>query len=216
MTYVRSYRILSLLLFSIVFFFITCTKAHTATTSHLAIVHVNSDRFYNYDFTADSAVANKVDWPVTLFFWNNANVAKVKLWTPYGSPEHAYYNDSNTGWHWDNDDGSKSSECVAPSTTPLTVYHYRVYGRLYDLNFGYYVFATSHIDYNECFSWVPYSPSPWTGESERAEKHIANIFQNHGKTVVYDALSFGNPEPYRDENGHRWSNDGLATAINIP
>jgi hypothetical protein len=211
--YSRLYRITSLSLITLALFFVTSTKAHTATTSHLGMVHVNNDQLRNYDFTSESVSASNVDWPVNLFFWNNANVAKVKLWIPIGDPMYGRYAESGGGFVWDSDRGSKSGECVGISTSPTTVYHYRVYGRMYDLNFGYFVFATSHIDYNEC--GIPFV-SKWTGKSEDAESHISGIFQSNGRTVVHNGLNFGNAEPYRDENGHIWQSNGLATAINIP
>jgi hypothetical protein len=166
------------------------------------------DSFRNYDFNnPTTASPNNVDWPVTLLFFNNANVAKVK-WYGFSSPSEQFGRfDNGSGFVWDGDAGSKDVLCSASSD-----HHYRVYGRLYNTDWGYYVFATSHMDYNECNLFY----SNWFGNPDATENDVASMAQRAGYSVQRDWRSFQNYEPYRVEGDHYWSNDGLATAINVP
>ncbi len=81
-----------------------------ATTQNLSALSHGEDGFYNYDFLSNTASSTNVDWPITMVFYNNAEVTKVKniffgsallAWSMY-----EYLNDG-TGWVWDDDKGTK-------------------------------------------------------------------------------------------------------------
>jgi hypothetical protein len=187
------------------------SAARSASTSHLTLLYVNEDSFRNYDFLSQTVSASNVDWPVTLLFYNNANVNKAKIFAWTGSTMYGRMNDG-TGYVWDSDKGSKDSLCPIVGDA----HHYRVYAppttdRLYNVTWGYWVFATSHIDHNEC------GFGSYSGYPDRTEDYVATQFANAGYQVERNWASFSNPEPYRVEGGdHIWSNDGYATRIRIP
>lgn len=50
-----------------------------ATTQNLSALSHGEDGFYNYDFVSNTQPINtSVDWPITMVFYNNAEVTKVK------------------------------------------------------------------------------------------------------------------------------------------
>lgn len=180
------------------------------TTSNLAILGIREDYFYNYDFCSSTVSDTNVDWPVTMLFYNNAEVDKVKnIYWGVGpwSTCNARLNDGS-GWVWDVDRGTKS--------TGLHACHMRVYAdaddRMYNVDWGYYVLGTSHYDY---FEWTPWG---WSGYSESAEAELCQVARDKGYTVFEDWAYFYNYEGYREEGGgkHRWSNNGWASAVNVP
>lgn len=85
--------------------------AYAATTQNLAVLHIAEDAFYNYDFVSKNAAGDNVDWPVTMVFYGNADVNRVKniYWgiTLLANPMYAYLNDG-AGWMWDEDRGTKA------------------------------------------------------------------------------------------------------------
>ncbi len=182
----------------------------SASTSHLTLLYVNEDSFRNYDFLSETVSSSNVDWPVTLLFWNNANVNKVKIFTWSGSTMYGRMN-NGSGYLWDSDKGSKDVLCPIIGDA----HHYRVYAppstdRMYNVSWGYWVFATSHIDHNEC------GFGSYSGYSDKTENYVATQFANAGYPVARNWASFYNYEPYRVQGSHVWSNDGYATAIRLP
>lgn len=190
-----------------------------ATTSNLAILGVYEDRFANYDFDSKEYSPNNVDWPVTMVFWKNADVNKVKsiffgqtilAWSKYGR-----LNDSD-GWIWDEDRGTKGGPYnVNINGTNFTVYlHMRIYAPnppdyMNNSGWGRYVLATTHYD--------EYPWEGWSGYSELAEKDFADIAASKGYTVARDWAYFYNYEPYDDTRNpdHIWLNNGYATAVMV-
>lgn len=190
-------------------------SADAASTSRLTVVRVGADSIYNYDFMSKTASATNVDWPVTIIFRNNAEVNKVKnhyrdTW-PCASQKYGRLMDDGTSYVWDSDGGAKN-RC----TLLGDVYHLRVYAdgddRLYNPEFGYWVYATTHIDHNEQL-W-----GEWFGESERAEEWWRDwaVKQRRWTAVCDDCLDLKNAEAYRTEGKHRWRNSGYATSIVVP
>lgn len=158
-----------------------------ATTSNLAILGVYEDRFANYDLDSKEYSPNNVDWPVTMVFWKNADVNKVKsiffgqtilAWSKYGR-----LNDSD-GWIWDEDRGTKGGPYnVNINGTNFTVYlHMRVYAPnppdyMNNSGWGRYVLATTHYD--------EYPWEGWSGYSELAEKTL-QILQHQKATPLQE------------------------------
>ena len=190
------------------------------TTSSLAILGIREDYFYNYDFESKTASSTNVDWPVTMLFYNNAEVGKVKdiYWGDplLASSAYARLNDG-AGWEWDSDRGTKSLGLTC--RCHLRVYatkDWLGYERMYNIDWGYYVLGTSHYDYYE---WLP---TWYSGFSEGAEEELCQVARDNGYTVFEDWSSFYNNEPYREEKDwlgivrHVWSNNGYASAVNVP
>jgi hypothetical protein len=186
-----------------------------ATTSNLTLLMVAEDSFYNYDFTSKTVSSSNVDWPVSLVFYGNADVNKVKniYWgvTILANTMYAYLNDGQ-GFVWDEDRGTKGvvwSDC----TNSYVWLHMRVYAPnppdyLYNIYYGKYVIATAHYD--------QFPLESWSGYTECAEKHLADIAKSKGYTVYQDLFYFYNYEPYRIEGNHIWLNNGYATYIYVP
>ena len=51
---------------------------HSASQSAFKVLSIGSDEFYNWDFNSEDARRDNVDWPVTMLFYNNAEVDRVK------------------------------------------------------------------------------------------------------------------------------------------
>lgn len=186
-----------------------------ATTSNLTLLMVAEDSFYNYDFTSKTVSSSNVDWPVCLVFYGNADVNKVKniYWgvTILANTMYAYLDDGQ-GFVWDEDRGTKGvvwSNC----TNSYVWLHMRVYAPnppdyLYNIYYGKYVIATAHYD--------QFPLESWSGYTECAEKHLADIAKSKGYTVYQDLFYFYNYEPYRIQGNHIWLNNGYATYIYVP
>ena len=127
--------------------------------TYLIILLADGDRAYNWDHTGPNTGADKVDWPWTLFFYDNAEVDKVKavvdglvgpaggVWKNEGD-DNFFRQDDVAGFGWDSDRGMKDPQGNCPTHN-----HFRIYAQSdEDRNFntvdGFYVFATSHKDVN--------------------------------------------------------------------
>ncbi len=196
---------------------------HEAT--NVSYISIDGDRFYNWDFQDDQEVsASNVDWPVTMVFWNDAEIDLVKGMY-YGTPifaswMHARLMDNGT-WVWDRDRGTKSIDCPVLATAD----HLRLYAdsndQMYNISWGYYVLGTTHQDYNECNFWGAH----WSGKSESAEENLADFVQSRysgcGVWVDHDWADFANAESYEYVSSstgpdHIKDNNGRATAVFIP
>lgn len=196
--------------------------AAAATTSNLLVISLGGDYFHNYDFTSTSATGNNVDWPITIFFIDNATINKAKSNVETWSNQfdgnstnsmHMLMRDSpGASYTWDSDRGKKTPSCPGSGQSSP---HYRVYGigaseRLYNTTLGYWVPASTHRDYNECaLSGKRYA------QTEQTENLlISEVDEN--TTVQSDYWNVYNAEPLRDEGNHRWENGGTASTIRIP
>ncbi len=191
------------------------SSARAWYTSNLTILSVYEDSFRNYDFESTTVSAYNVDWPVNFVFFNNAEVDKVKYgtgWTAWGSTMYGRLNDGY-GWVWDGDRGGKGSwDCYGSS-----VNHFRTYAdaddRLYNAAWGYWTFATTHRDYNECGGGDKYS-----GNSEYAESLLANRAREvWGWFNVWEDIHwYHNYEPSRFVGSHWWWNNGYTSYAEVP
>jgi hypothetical protein len=189
------------------------------TAANLQPVTSGEDQFYTYDFTTRTLSANGVDWPVTIIFYGNASVSKVKKafqsrgWSnPFVNTMYAYLNDGS-GFSWTSDGGVKTFATKSS--------HMRVYapgGRMYNSVWGYYVVATTHFDNAELSS----PPTQWFGMSEDAAGAAVQTATKAwgSQSVSLNAVALGNAQ-YGEEKGtngerHIWQCDGKATLIRVP
>lgn len=190
-----------------------------ATVSNLTSIGTAGDWLKNYDFTEQTDSNTRVDWPVTMLFLNNASIGKVKAgplgnYQQVGSTKNALLNDSGT-WVWDTDKGVKKKPC-SDSQDPI-LYHIRVYAdsddRMYNTNWGYYVFGTTHEDRNEC------TASEKFGWSEDAETEIRRTITARGYSTIANWSNCYNPQSARyDPNDPKryWQNSGSCTKVTVP
>jgi hypothetical protein len=189
------------------------------TAAKLQPVASAEDQFYNYDFTSKSVSGTGVDWPVTIIFYGNASVSKVKSafqsrgWNnPFVSTMYEYVNDGS-GFSFVGDGGVK--------TFAMKSAHMRLYapgGRMYNSVWGYYVVATTHYDNAELSS----PPTQWFGMSEdAATAAVQTAVKAWGsKNVTLNSVALGNAQ-YGEEKGasgerHIWQCDGMATLVRVP
>ncbi len=192
--------------------------AHAATTYHLAAQRLNEDSFDNYDFNSASVSSSNVDWPVGLFFYNNAEVEKIKagLSQSYFYPGDTQNGrlDNSFGWFFDDDGGRKTRVCSVGNYDD----HYRIYAdpdhgnRNWTAGVGFYVIGTTHVDGNECGGGTAYF-----GFSEPAEDRLGSVARSVTNWTVYDDnYAMNNYEAYRAEGNHWWLNNGNATMFRLP
>ncbi len=198
------------------------TSAFAWYSPNLMLVERNEDGIRNYDYTTQGAASDNtiLDWPWDILFKNNATVQKVKNpyansgWDSPGGPMNARATDGAGGF-WDTDSGVK--------TWGAHTAHMRVYAdadnRMYNISWGYYVFATCHRDYMEGAPWVQ-----WFGKSEEAEgEAISKAVTIWGASNVWpnSASDVSNPESYHVEEGgisgdHIWLNSGRRGTVSVP
>jgi hypothetical protein len=189
---------------------------------------VDGDYFLNYDGGRDGRAATR-DWPVTMVFWDEASVNRVK----------SFY-DGQRGYNrrggvifegykrrvgsqyiaprFDGDRGKKT-QCDSAGQDS----HFRAYGgitdRFSDPFYGEYVVATTHIDKGE----EPDPTDPCHGEkyfgfSEDVEDALADLAKG-SYTVREDHKKLYNKESlYLDTTGedkHYWFNNGYATIVRM-
>ncbi|MBI4362235.1 MAG: hypothetical protein HY558_03585 [Euryarchaeota archaeon] len=179
------------------------------------------DWVYNYDFHSKDIRADNVDWPVTLVFWNNAEVDKVKnVWCPWydtqcwapGVYEYMYLKDGSSP-AWDQDTGRKK---LLKWYDWDDTWHVRFYApsstdRGYNLQMGYWVVATTHKHIDELGG----DATKRTGYNEETEGKVASVFKGKGYQVQEDSLPMGNAQNVWV--GHHYlESDGRATLIRIP
>ncbi len=192
--------------------------ARAYSTPNLTTWPVYEDRFYNYDGEYSGYGGNSIDWPVTMVFYNNATVDKVKAryWgtTSCGTDMFLAVSDGG-GMQWDSDHGTKDG-CSNP--TQPNVRHMRVYAvtpgdRMYNAAWGYYVLATTHWDKNEFYIWLNVDTYGW---SEEIEEYVTDWAWSWGLSVADDAVYLGNPENDYWQGKHFYQSNGYASIVDIP
>jgi hypothetical protein len=196
----------------------------------------NGDYFWNYDFNTKSFdLTNKTDaqsygdWPVTVIFTNQARLSLVKtaLWSGrYKAPMYMKLYDRGSDPLkkpvWDKDSGEYTGQACYG-----TKYHYRLYGpdtdmggdgSFYNSDLGYYVVATTHVDYHDQTgktTWTCYG-GQWTGEADVAEAKLVRAAIDVSSPRFYPKMKYFNLFN-RDMRGIRHSrhykSDGYATNI---
>jgi hypothetical protein len=197
------------------------------SAANLDVVSHGTQRFWNYDFEAAVVDGDGCDWPVTIVFWGNASVAKVKQ--ALGSKLPSFGNQmylcvtpdgrrKRCAMGWASDRGIKTLSFTR-------ALHVRLYadadGSLTSADWGSYVLATTHLDLNEL------SINPTYGYSEQAAAEIEALCAGvYGADVVApDSFDLRNAEPDRTEtlsntkggvDAHVWQCDGMATLVYVP
>jgi hypothetical protein len=101
-------------------------------------------------------------------------------------------------------------------------HHYRLYApapdvggddRMYNIDWGYYVVSTSHLDRDDHCSGP--GCHSWSGKSEDAERFIRKKAIAAGLTVNADAVNLRNGHDARPLGRKRFQNNGLATKIRL-
>jgi hypothetical protein len=201
-------------------------RAEAWHAASFALLTINDDSFRNYDFTDQNESWDLVDWPVTMVFWNSAEIDRVKGIYDLccdGAQIYARVNDGaeGSGPVWDDDGGIKDWPCSFLNEKEST-WHMRLYAdsddQLYTPGWGFYVLGTTHEDYHECtfpesgrkFGW-----SEWV----ESNKFVPWI-RAKGYTAWDDYMNFSNYEPYWEEQyggeRHVWENDGMSSWVYIP
>ncbi len=204
-------------------------EAHTAPSGSFYTITIREDRFMNWDFRSQNSAASNVDWPVTMLYYNNAEIDKVKDKLDAisgigrcGSGKNARV-DEGSGWVWDSDGGIKDNCGTSSDQTR----HMRVYAdsndRLYNLSWGYYIIGTTHVD--QCHRhgvWPAYwCHHHWVGFSETANDWWDYYSdQVSGWNVYADWGSFSNSANFNDYHGsgedHYVRSNGYATYVYVP
>lgn len=191
------------------------SSAEAATASNLNLLYVQEDRFWNYDFNSQTVSSTNVDWAMSMLFWNDAEVDKVKgiyssAYPWGGGAKYARLNDGS-GYVWDSDSGIKDIWCPSYQAQAR---HMRLYAdsddRLYNVSWGYYVLGSTHKDWQECWFGSQF------GWSEETEGIFVNYALNRGYWGQHDWASFYNYEAPRWEGNHYWDNNGMASHIYVP
>ncbi len=191
--------------------------AQAKTATNLALLGVDEDLFWNYDFQSPNPPqATNVDWPVDLVFTNNAHVVNIKsnyYWgeNTFASEMWGYVNETgqSSDWVWDVDKGTKQGTCE-------TAKHMRLYAdadfRLYNISWGYWVAGTAHIDLNDCFPWN----NARYGWNENGEWEMLNHASSQGLTTRSEQFYLWNAESARWDGNNYWDNSGRAGEVVIP
>jgi hypothetical protein len=205
----------------------------TPPSSKLKLLSMAEDKFYNFDFSRRNVSGSTMDQPITILFWYNANVNKVKgiYRRPYlpGSTRYFYlYDNPRIGWQWDSDRGIKYITYLgAVETCPGVVVnfgyvfvHMRIYAnpltdRNYNRFWGYYVLASTHLD--------EFPTESWWGYQEIAERLFIEWASSRGYQVHYNSLYFYNDaldgcyirNPYSYPNTTIWCNNGYISTVKV-
>jgi len=201
---------------------LNATPASAATANQMQGINFGyGDVVYNYDFTTTrNASYRTVDWATSVIYYNNANVNNVKRiaqqdynYFTYGGTEYGYmvdgYGSRAQGGGYDDDRGVKTGypSCFG-STRHSRVYAPSATDTMYNPSYGYFVFATTHIDHHE-------GCNDSYGNSESTEGDLANLYASKGIAVYRNYGYLYNAE-HRDEGNHHWDNNGYATYIRMP
>lgn len=197
---------------------IETAQAHCVGGGTNQILSIRNDRFWNFDYEGRSGTGDcNIDWPVNFLFYNNAAKLKVKNrmsfvgYTNEGSQMWGRLDDS-AGMDWNPDNGKKNEgfpECIVQDAEHFRVYAVYTDNQMYNVDWGYYVLGTSHIDAHECGD----GPS---GQSETAESRIADDARNAPAmgAVIEDDIHFYNYMPFAEaEDGHIKQNSGNGASV---
>jgi hypothetical protein len=204
--------------------------SHCTSDEKLRVIHKLNDGFWNYDFETQDVGRCNIGWPMDLRFENDAEINKVK-----NRMEDQGYRcrvgvvdicsndqgrvDDGVDFSWDSDGGGKKpQECYNTA-----VAHFRIYSagegsdrdRMYNLDWGFYVLGTSHIDSNECGGSAGFT---WHGWSELSEEIIRrDAEQEWAGNAAHEADA-----DWHNEHGGDWSgnhlkkNDEHPTKVRVP
>ncbi|MFN0093802.1 MAG: hypothetical protein ACKVVT_03360 [Dehalococcoidia bacterium] len=119
------------------------------------------DGFYNFDFKSQSATSNNVDWPMRFLFRDNANINKIKnaidgcggdptispTTCSSGGAQYHRFQDYPNSAEWDGDGGKKQSNHCTNGAQHMRLYARSSTDKNHNSEWGYYVFASVHKDW---------------------------------------------------------------------
>lgn len=201
------------------------------------ILTPGGDVFLNYDSHSNTHATRRtqVDWPVSIIFYNNSEVDKVKesldeKYDRFGFGKYLRYSDityydqrtRNTKriYDTDSDGGVKDTRCPGLYRQPKSNAHLRIYGSrapvaerragsMYDYRWGYYNLGTTHRDFVDCFGSTKF------GDPEGAEAEFVRYLRARGFYVSSTVYGLYNSEPYAIKGDSYRGNDGYAAAVSI-
>jgi hypothetical protein len=189
-----------------------------ACCNNFRLLYFAGDAIRNYDLLSTQPIAGtNVDWGVSLLFYNNATVTKVKNqmaskgYTLVGSTMYGRLSDDGgANYVFDDDGGVKKGSCTG-TYTHFRLYAHPSYGYMYNPAMGYFIFGTTHYDSTECLGGA-------SGWSEAAEHDIAvDAYSAFFVSNQEDWANFYNYEGYRVEGCcHVWDQDGRASYVRVP
>lgn len=187
-----------------------------AGTKILYWINCGGQKWLNYNHRRKKLSSAHIDWPITIIFYGNATVDKVKKMyggSMFASRKYQAY-DIGTGVKWDSDVGIKISMLFdGPDGKDKDILHIRLYappGGYFDGDggWGHYVIAATHFDFNP----------PWdtkNGYSEDAERQALRIASMRGYTVYSSYAHLHNREHLRKEKNRYWQSDGRVSLVYI-
>ena len=194
------------------------------STTTYQVLTFGDDSFYNWDNettqcggSGQPACKDRVDWPVNMIFYPNADVNKAK--DAVGRTNHLassmnFRGNDGAGWFWDSDEGEKHQW----SGDSDSFHHIRIYAPpstdyFYNTRWSRYVVATTHIDKDES------SFSPKYGWSETAEEYFVGKLRDKGYHVVDDVTWMANNDSWpttRQDGNDYYLNNGYASQVTLP
>ena len=190
---------------------------HAETRRNLRWIGIGRQRWLNFGFYKKAKTSLKPDWPVSIIFYGNASVGKVKKLfgkTRLSTNKYVFY-DEGAGMTWDADKGVKTRVWFAgPDGPDRDVLHVRVFAPPVGYfegegAWGRYVIATTHFDFNPPFD-------NRCGYSEDAERQALRMAERQGYLVFYHCVNLFNAERLRARRHYYWQSDGYAGLVRIP
>lgn len=190
---------------------------HAETRGNLRWVRLGRQRWLNYGFYKKDKTSLKPDWPVSIIFYGNASLEKVKRIfgkATLATNKYVFY-DEGRGMVWDADKGVKRRVIFdGPDGHDRDVLHVRVFAPPVGYfegegEWGRYVIATTHFDFNPPFDNK-------CGYSEDAEREALRIAESRGYLVFPHCVDLKNTQKLRSRRLYYWQSDGFAALVRIP
>lgn len=190
---------------------------YSETRRNLKWIELGRQKWLNYSFFRKDRAALKPDWPISLIFYGNATVEKVKaIYGKYrlSTRKHILY-EAGAGPVWDSDSGVKSDVWFkGPDGLDKDAFHLRIFAPPAGFfegegSWGHYVIATAHFDFNPPLDSV-------CGYSEDAEYLAVRIAERKGYEAAYRYVNLFNGETFRVKKHHYRQSDGYASLVYIP
>ncbi|HCS46803.1 MAG TPA: hypothetical protein DIW61_00525 [Candidatus Aminicenantes bacterium] len=187
------------------------------TRRNLKWIMLGRQKWLNYSFFNKNTSALKPDWPISIIFYGNATVEKVKdIYTRrrgLATNKHSLF-DEGAGPVWDSDRGAKIRVPFdGPDGPDRDLLHVRAFAPPAgyfeaEAPWGRYVIATVHFDLNPPFDNV-------CGCSEDAERLALEMAERRGHQVIYHGVNLFNAETFRVRKRHYLQSDGYAGLVRV-
>ena len=189
---------------------------HAETRRDLRWIDIGRQKWLNFGFYRRKMTSLKPDWPISVIFYGRATVDKVKRLfgkRRLSTLKYVCYDDG-AGMAWAADRGVKTGVWfIGPDGPDEDVLHLRVFAPPAGYfegagDWGHYVVATAHLDFNPPFDFS-------CGHSEDAERRILRMAEAQGLAVFADYLNLSNAEAFRVRRGYYWHSNGYASLVHI-